>query len=91
MSTAAQIPWEILTRFGGDVKGVVIFLGGKRLAPRMDGDRRVEAFGKRHGFPDIERLEHMARVGVPMDVEPAGDLEKEIAYGNHFNVGNLEE
>ena len=54
----------------------------------MDGDRIVDFFCKRHGFPDIERLEHIARVGVPMDVEPAGDLEKDIAYGTHLNVGN---
>ena len=42
-----------------------------------------ECFGKRHGFPDIATLEHMARVGVPVDVGPGGDLRHEIEYENH--------
>ena len=48
---------------------------------------RIHAFlGMRHGFPDIARLEHYARVGVPVDVGPGSDLELEIAYGNYSSA-----
>ena len=67
LATVAQIAGEVLTRYRGEVKEVVRFLGGKLLVPYMDGDRIRDGFGKTHGFPDIARLEHIARVGVPVD------------------------
>ena len=67
------------------------FWWGKLLVPHKDGGRIVGCFGKRHGFPDIGRLEHIARVGVPVGVEPGGNLEKYVAYGNHSNAGKWED
>ncbi|CAN0584222.1 unnamed protein product, partial [Laminaria digitata] len=32
-------------------------------------------------------LEQIARVGVPVDVGPGGNLERELAYGNHSSAG----
>ena len=31
--------------------------------------------GVRHGFPDITQLDYIAGVGVPVNVEPGGDLD----------------
>ena len=39
LATVAQIAGEVLTRYRGEDKEVVGLLGGKRLAPHMDGDR----------------------------------------------------
>lgn len=82
LETAARVAGEVLTRCGGEVKEVVAFLGGKLLTLHIDGDRIVDLFGKRHGWPDIERLDHIARVEVSVDVDPGGGLEKEVAYGS---------
>ena len=47
----------------------------------MDPER-VQAFvGDRHQFPGIDNLRHIARVGVPVDVRPGGDVTKEPTYG----------
>ena len=53
------------------------------MVPHIDGDRIEGCWAKRPGFRDIERLENITKMGVPVDVDPGGDLEKEIAYGNH--------
>ena len=37
LGTVAQIPGEVLTQYGGEMKEVVRFLGGELLAPHMDG------------------------------------------------------
>ena len=86
LATVARIAGEVLTRCGGKVNNVVSFLGGKPLAPHVDEDRTVERISKRHGLPDMGRLEHIARVGVSVDEEPGGDLEKEITCGNHSSA-----
>ena len=65
-------------------------LGGNPLPPHMDGHRIRDLFGKRHRFPDIARLEHIARVGVPADVGPGGDLRHEIEDGNHSSANKYE-
>ena len=66
----------------GGVGHVVRWLGGSFSAPHMKPER-VEAFlGDNHSFPGIDNLEHIARVGVPVDVLPGGDQAKELAYGN---------
>ncbi|CAN0580224.1 unnamed protein product, partial [Laminaria digitata] len=41
--------------------------------------------------PDIAWLEQIARVGVPVDVGPEGNLEQEIAHGNHSSAETFEE
>ena len=42
---------------------------------------RVEAFfGDKHRFPRIDRLKHIARVGVPVDMLPGGDLTEELEH-----------
>ena len=40
----------------------------------------------KHQFPEIDKLRDKARVGVPVDVWPRGDLTQELAYGNHSSV-----
>ena len=84
LATVAQVAGEVLTRCRGEVKEVVGFLGGKLLAPRTDEDRMRDFFGKRHGFPDVARLEQIARVGVPVDVGPGGGL-RVILIGELFS------
>ena len=46
LATVGQIAGEVLTRYSGEVKEVVGFLGGKLLAPHMDGDRIKDFFRK---------------------------------------------
>lgn len=58
----------------GGSKGGGWVLGGNVLVPHIDGDRIVEYFGKRPGFRDIERQENVTKMGVPVDVEPEGNL-----------------
>lgn len=48
-------------------------------------------FGKIYGFPDIARLEHITRVGVPVNVGPGGGLEQEVARGKHSSAKTYEE
>ena len=43
-------------------------------------------FGNRHRFPGFGSLTHIARVGVPVDVPPGGNLTKELTYGNHSSA-----
>ena len=91
LATVTQIVGEVLARYRGEVKEVVKFLEGEVLAPHLDGDRIHDFFGMRHGFPDIARLEHIAKVGVAVDVGPGGDLEHKIAYGNHSSAKQYED
>ena len=42
------------------------------------------------GFRTFARLEHIVRVGVPVDVGPGGDLRHEIEYGNHSSAKKYE-
>ena len=39
----------------------------------------------------MERLEYIARVGVPLDAELGEGVEKEIAYWNYSSAGKWEE
>ena len=38
----------------GEVKELLGFLGGKLLAPHIEGDGIVAVFGERNGFQDVE-------------------------------------
>ena len=55
----------------------------------MDPERVQASFGDRHPFSGIDNLRHIARVGVPVDVRPGGNLTKEFTYGNHFSAQNF--
>ena len=52
-------------------------------APHMNPERVEAFFGDKHSFPGIDNLKQIARVGVPVDVLPGGDLAKGLAYENH--------
>ena len=77
---------EVLLRKGGDVGKVVWALGGELLAPHIDVERVKNFFGERHKVDQFALLEQIARVGVPVDVGPGGNLERELAYGNHSSA-----
>ena len=49
----------------------------------MDPERVQAFFGDKHQFPGIDNLRHIARVVVPVDVRPGGNLTKELTYENH--------
>lgn len=57
------------------------------MAPHMDVDRVQQFFVEKHQYSEGERLVQMARVGTPLSsVGPGGELEQELAYGNHSSV-----
>ena len=58
-------------------------LGGKILAPQIEVGRVTRFFGEQHRIDQFALLEQIARVGVPVDVGPGGNLARELAYGNH--------
>ena len=66
---------------------MVRWLGGSLTAPHLNPER-VEAFvGDKNNFSRIINLKHIARVGVPVDVLPGVDLEKDLAYEHHSSAG----
>ena len=79
----AMVRGEILQREGGDLAKVVWRRGGKLLAPHIDAERVTRFLGEQHNVDQFELLEQMARLGVPVDVGPGGNLARELAYGNH--------
>ena len=101
MHVLAKTDGDVLSRLsrgGGQGRGgsggvgqVVRWLGGPLTAPHMDPERVEAFFGDKHSFPGIEHLKHIARVGVPVDVLPGGDLAKELEYGNHSSANNFGE
>ena len=48
-------------------------------------------FGDKHSFPAIDNFKYIARVEVPVDVLPGGDLAEELAYENHSSAGKIVE
>ena len=70
---------------------MVRWLGGSLTAPDMNPERVDAFFGDKHRFPIIDQLKHIARVGVPVDVLPSGDLTKESAYENHSSAEKCNE
>ena len=61
-------------------------LGGKLLAPHIEVERVTRFVGEQHHIDQFSLLEQIARVGVPVDVGPGGNLERELAYGNHSSA-----
>ena len=58
------------------------WLGGSLTLPHMDREGVQAFFEDKHRFPGIDDLRHIARVGVPVDVRPGGNLTKEPTYEN---------
>lgn len=56
------------------------------LATHIDAERVTKFFKEQHNVDQFSRLERVARVGVPVDVGPGGNLERELAYGNHSSA-----
>lgn len=70
---------------------VVRGLDRSLTAPCIDPERVEALFGNKHNFPGIDHLKHIARIGVPVDVLPGGDLTKELEYGNHPSAIDVDE
>ena len=66
-------------------------MGGSLTAPHMIPERVEAFFGDKYRFPRIDQLKHTARVGVPVDVLPGGDLTKKLKYENHSSVEKFHE
>ena len=65
---------------------VVRGLRGELLAPYNDAQREARLVGEQHNIDQFELLDHIARVGVPLDVGSGGNLERELAYVNHSSA-----
>ena len=65
---------------------VVCALGGELLVPHIDVGCVKMVFGEQRKVDQFALLEQITRVGVPVDVGPEGDLEQELAYGNHSSA-----
>lgn len=63
------------------------WLSGSLAAPDMNLERVGSFFGDKHQFPGIDHLRRIAHVEVPVNVRPAGDLAKELAYENYPSAG----
>ena len=74
---------KILQREGGDFAKWCGGLGWELLAPHIDAERVAKTFREQHSIDQFARLEEFARVGVPVDVAPRDNLERELAYGNN--------
>ena len=46
-------------------------------------------FRDKHQYPGIDNSRHVARVGMPVNVQPGGNLMKELTYGNHSSAQNF--
>ena len=86
-TTAGAVLSRVSVGGGGEGAGQVVrWLGGSLTAPHMDPERVQAFFGDRHQFPGIDNLRHIARVGVPVDARPGGNLTKELTYGNQSSA-----
>ena len=70
----AEAGGEVLQREGNDLAKVVRGLEGELLAPHIDAKWLTRFFGEQHNIDQFKRLEQIARVGVPVDVGPGGNL-----------------
>ena len=52
----------------------------------MDPERVQAFFGDKHQFTEIDKLRDIARVRVPVDAWPGGDLTQQLSYGNHSSA-----
>lgn len=41
-------------------------------------------FGRHHGFTEMVKLERIARLGVPVDVGPGGNLDQVVEVWEQF-------
>ena len=58
-------------------------LRGELLTPNIDVGRVTNLLGEQHNIDQFALLEHIARVGAPVDVGPGGNLDRELACGNN--------
>ena len=63
--------WELRERF---------------LEPHIDAERVTSFFREQHNIDKFALLEQNARVGVPVNVGPGGNLERELAYRRNSGV-----
>lgn len=60
--------------------------GGGLLAPHTDAERVTIVFKEQHNIDQFSRSEQIAWVGVPVDVSPGGNHERELACGHHSSA-----
>lgn len=75
----------------GGIGQVVRWLGWSLIAPHKNPERVDAFFRNKHRFPRVDRLQHIARVGVPVDVLPGGDLTKRLECENHWSAEKCHE
>ena len=57
-------------------------LGGELLAPHVDRGRVKNIFREQYTIDQFALLEQIENVGVPADVRPGGNFEREVEYGS---------
>ena len=82
----ARLGEQMLVRNRGDVRRVVWVLCGELLEPHIDVEGVKKGFGEQHEVDQLALLEQIARVGVPVDVGPGGNLERKLTYGNRSSA-----
>lgn len=65
---------------------VVWSLGGELLAKHIDVECVTNFFREQHKVDQFAPLEQMARIEVPVDVGPEGNLEWQLACRNHSSA-----
>ena len=60
-------------------------VGSPFFTPHIDVARVRYWFGEVKGFPQTLRLLQVLSASAPVDVVPGGDLQEEIAHGNHHS------
>lgn len=77
---------SLLRRCGGRVEKFVAAVGSQFFSPHVDTGCVSLHFGVVKTFPQIDQLLRALSPGVPVDVAGGGDLEAELAYGNHPSI-----
>ena len=85
MKVVTVLGSALLRKCGSDVAYLVSAVGSPFFTPHIDVARVRHWFGEVNGFPQISRLLQVLSSDVPLDVAPDGDLQAEIAYGNHLS------
>ena len=79
MRVLAKAEGKFLQREGRDLAKVVWGWVGELLTPYIDAERETRWFGKQHNIDQFEWLEHITRVGVPVDVDHGCNIKCELA------------
>lgn len=82
----AEAAGSLLSRHGSRVKDLARQVGGTLLALHIDPKRKKRFYGDRCDVNGWQDLVKVAAEGVSVEIRIGGNLQQELAYGNHRNV-----